>query len=188
MSPRRASSEVRAIRMKCAAPSAPVMNHLRPWMTHLPSFRSARVRIMPGSEPPPGAGSVMAKDERTLPSTIGRSQRSFWAGVPARGEQVHVAVVGRHAVEGERAEHRARGLLVHRRPGDDRQRHAAELLGRLRRPQPRGLRLGAHRLEALFGDVLVLGEIRRIASPAAARAPRRRRGCAGAGLRSRAAA
>ena len=26
------SSEVRAIRMKCAAPSAPVMNHLRPRM------------------------------------------------------------------------------------------------------------------------------------------------------------
>ncbi len=42
---------------------------------------------MPGSEPPPGAGSVMAKDERTLPSTIGRSQRSFWAGVPARASR-----------------------------------------------------------------------------------------------------
>src|SRR6516162_6060737 len=63
------------------------MNHLRPWITHLPSLRSARVRIMPGSEPPPGAGSVMAKDERTLPSTIPRSQRSFWAGVPARAKR-----------------------------------------------------------------------------------------------------
>ena len=74
-------------------------------------------------------------------------------------EQIHVAVVGRHAVEGERPEDRARGLLVHRRPGDDRQRHAAELLGRLRRPQAFGLRLGAHRLEAFVRDVLVLGEI-----------------------------
>ena len=38
---------------------------------------------MLGSEPPPGAGSVMANDERTLPSTIGRSHFSFCAGVPA---------------------------------------------------------------------------------------------------------
>ena len=37
---------------------------------------------MLGSEPPPGAGSVMANDERTLPSTIGRSHFSFCAGVP----------------------------------------------------------------------------------------------------------
>ena len=38
---------------------------------------------MLGSEPPPGAGSVMANDERTLPSTIGRSHFSFCAGVPS---------------------------------------------------------------------------------------------------------
>ena len=38
---------------------------------------------MLGSEPPPGAGSVMAKDERTLPSTIGLSHFSFCAGVPS---------------------------------------------------------------------------------------------------------
>ena len=57
--------------MKCAASSAPVMNHLRPLITHLPLVFSARVRIMPGSEPPPGAGSVMAKEDFTLPSTIG---------------------------------------------------------------------------------------------------------------------
>ncbi len=37
---------------------------------------------MVGSEPPPGAGSVIANDERTLPSTIGRSHFSFCAGVP----------------------------------------------------------------------------------------------------------
>ena len=38
---------------------------------------------MLGSEPPPGAGSVMANDERTLPSTIGFSHFSFCAGVPS---------------------------------------------------------------------------------------------------------
>ena len=37
---------------------------------------------MLGSEPPPGAGSVMANDDFTLPSTIGRSHLSFCAGVP----------------------------------------------------------------------------------------------------------
>ena len=69
---------------KWAASPAPVMNHLRPLITHLPFFFSARVSIMPGSEPPPGAGSVMAKADFTLPSTIGRSHHSFCAGVPAR--------------------------------------------------------------------------------------------------------
>src|SRR5580692_8697146 len=38
---------------------------------------------MLGSEPPPGAGSVMANDERTLPSTIGLSHFSFCFGVPS---------------------------------------------------------------------------------------------------------
>jgi hypothetical protein len=58
------------------------MNHLWPWITQVSPFFSARVRIMAGSEPPPGAGSVMAKEERTLPSTMGLSQLSFCAGVP----------------------------------------------------------------------------------------------------------
>ena len=39
---------------------------------------------MPGSEPPPGAGSVMAKADFTLPSTTGRNHHSCCAGVPAR--------------------------------------------------------------------------------------------------------
>ena len=39
---------------------------------------------MLGSEPPPGAGSVMAKEDFTLPSTTGRSHHSFCAGVPTR--------------------------------------------------------------------------------------------------------
>src|SRR5690348_11761247 len=68
--------------MKCDASAAAEMNHLWPVMTHLLPFFSARVRIIDGSEPPPGRGSVIAKDERTLPSTIGRSHRSFCDGVP----------------------------------------------------------------------------------------------------------
>ena len=37
---------------------------------------------MLGSDPPPGRGSVITNDDFTLPSTMGRSQRSFCAGVP----------------------------------------------------------------------------------------------------------
>ncbi len=37
---------------------------------------------MVGSEPAPGAGSVITMDERTLPSTIGCSQRAFCSSVP----------------------------------------------------------------------------------------------------------
>src|SRR5947209_822302 len=94
----------------------------------------------------------LAVDDRAEPALLLRRR----AG---EGEQVHVAVVGRHAVEGERPEQRARRLLVHHRPGDDRQRHAAELLRRLRRPQSGLARLLAHRREPLGGNVLVLGEI-----------------------------
>jgi hypothetical protein len=58
------------------------MNHLRPWMRHRSPRRVAVVSIIEGSEPLPGCGSVMAKAERTRPSTIGCSQRSFWASLP----------------------------------------------------------------------------------------------------------
>ena len=66
MRPRRASSLVLAIRMKCRAIPAPVMNHLRPWMTQSSPVRVAVVRIIEGSDPPPGAGSVITKDDRTV--------------------------------------------------------------------------------------------------------------------------
>ena len=118
---------------------------------------------MPGSEPPPGAGSVIAKDGDDL-AVDDRAQPFLLLGRRADlGEQVHVAVVGRHAVEGERAEHRARRLLVHHRPGDDRQPHAAEFLGRLRGPQAGRARLGPHGRQARERDILVLGEVLRIA-------------------------
>ena len=39
------------------------MYHLWPFTTHLSPFFSAVVRIIDGSDPLPGAGSVMAKDD-----------------------------------------------------------------------------------------------------------------------------
>jgi hypothetical protein len=54
-----------------AAPSAPVMNHLVPVIDQPPSMRSARVASIEGSEPAPGAGSVIAKQERTSPAASG---------------------------------------------------------------------------------------------------------------------
>ena len=57
------------------------MNHLCPLTTHLfPTF-SALLSIIPGSDPAPGWGSVITKAERTRPSAMGCSQRSFWAGL-----------------------------------------------------------------------------------------------------------
>ena len=97
----------------------------------------------------------LALDDRLQPLLLLRRRAELL-------QHVHVAVVGRHAVERERPEQRARRLLVHHRPGDDRQVHAAVFLGRLRRPQAGLLRLLAHRLEPLLGDVLVLGEILRV--------------------------
>ena len=86
--PRRSSSLVRATRMKCCASAPPVMNHLRPLMRQWSPSRSALVSIIEGSEPEPGAGSVMAKEERTRPSMIGSSQRSFCASVPTRSSRI----------------------------------------------------------------------------------------------------
>ena len=87
--PRRVSSDVRAMTMKCFASPAPVMNHLRPEITHFPPRRSARVCIAPaGSDPAPGAGSVMTNEERTSPSMMGWSQRSFWYSVPTRFSRI----------------------------------------------------------------------------------------------------
>ena len=74
-------------------------------------------------------------------------------------EHVHVAVVGRHAIDRQRAEQATRGFLVDRGPSHYRQVHAAIFLGRLRRPQAGLLRLGAHHGEPVFRNILVLGEI-----------------------------
>jgi hypothetical protein len=68
---------VRAMQIVNAAPSAPVMNHLRPLIDHPPSTFRASVRSIDGSDPAPGAGSVMAKHDRMSPAARGRKYRSW---------------------------------------------------------------------------------------------------------------
>ncbi len=64
--------DVRAMQIVYAAPSAPVMNHLRPLTSQPPVVGVAVVDSAAGSEPAPGAGSVIAKHDRTAPSASGR--------------------------------------------------------------------------------------------------------------------
>ena len=85
-----------------------------------------------------------------------RSHLSFCARRSDQREQIHIAVIGRGAIERERAEDRAIRFLVHRGPADDRQRHPAIGLRRLRRPQPFVLGLGLHGAQHVEADVLVL--------------------------------
>ena len=94
-------------------------------------------------------GAHFAVDDRPQPSLLLR-RRSH------QREQIHIAIVRRGAIERERPEDRAVRLLIHRRPADDRQRHAAERLGRLRRPQARRFRLRLHLCKHIEADVLVL--------------------------------
>ncbi|MNN52025.1 hypothetical protein D3C81_1666970 [compost metagenome] len=63
------------------APSAPVMNHLRPLIRNSSPTWRAVVCSIDGSEPAPGSGSVMQKHERISPAASGRSQRSFCSSV-----------------------------------------------------------------------------------------------------------
>ena len=105
----------------------------------------------------------MTIDERTLPSTIGCSQRAFCALGADLVQHRHVAVVGRGAVEHHRAEERVVHLLVARGHADDVEALAAALARHLRRPQARGLRFRAHLLEQVEPDVLVLVERRGVA-------------------------
>src|SRR5437588_630019 len=71
-------------------------------------------------------------------------------------QPIDVAVIGSRAVETDRAEDRPVRLLVYRGPADDRQRHAAVFLGRLRRPQAGGLALLTQSLEKVEADVVVV--------------------------------
>jgi len=61
----------RAMQIANAAPCAPVMNHLRPVIDHPPSTRCAVVASIEGSDPAPGAGSVIAKHDRVSPAANG---------------------------------------------------------------------------------------------------------------------
>ena len=95
-------------------------------MMYRSPFFSARVLIIEGSEPPPGAGSVIVNVERTFPSTIGLSHFSFCSRVPTNLSTFMLPSSGAMQLNDERPENRARGLLVNGRPGNDRQIHAAE--------------------------------------------------------------
>ena len=66
-------------------------------------FLLGKVRIMAGSEPPPGAGSVMAKDDLLCPPPPAAATIPSARGCRCATE-IHVAVVRRRAVDRERAE------------------------------------------------------------------------------------
>ena len=57
--------------MAKSARMAPEMNHLWPSITQPSPSRRALVRSMRGSEPTPGAGSVMAKHDLRSPRISG---------------------------------------------------------------------------------------------------------------------
>jgi len=59
------------------APCAPLMNHFRPSMRHPSPALVAMVDSIDGSDPAPGAGSVIAKQDRISPSASGRRYFSF---------------------------------------------------------------------------------------------------------------
>ena len=59
------------MQMVNAAPSAPVMNHFRPSIRQPPGTSRAVVRSADGSDPAPGAGSVIAKHDRISPRASG---------------------------------------------------------------------------------------------------------------------
>ena len=108
---------VRAMTMKNEAPSAPVMNALRPLSSQPPSTLAARVVSRDGSEPAPGAGSVMAKADRTLPRTSGLRNSARCCSGGDVIEQVDVALVGRVDVERDRTEQRVAPLPRRPAPG-----------------------------------------------------------------------
>src|SRR5207248_4113488 len=62
---------------------------------------------------------------------------------------VHVPLVGRLRIDGERAEARLRGFGLHHRELDMSEAHPAPLLGHVRQPQPSLLRRLAHLDDAL---------------------------------------
>jgi len=63
------------------APCAPLMNHFRPSMHHPPATGVAVVDSIDGSAPAPGAGSVIAKQDRISPAASGRRYFSFCSGL-----------------------------------------------------------------------------------------------------------
>ena len=75
------SGSVTAITMAKAAPSAAVVNHLRPLITKSSPSRVAVVDRRVGLEPAL-SGSVIEKQLRISPARSGSSQRDFWVREP----------------------------------------------------------------------------------------------------------
>ena len=84
--------------MQTLAPSAPVVNHLRPFRTQLSPSSAALVSSISGFAPllP---GSVMPKQLRISPATSGLSQRFFCAGRAEFMQQLDIAGIRRIAAE-----------------------------------------------------------------------------------------
>src|SRR5262249_1285029 len=97
-------------------------------------------------------GANAPLDDRPQPLVLLRRRTDL-------GEDIHVAVVRRGAVEAYRSEDRAVGFFIHRRPAHDGQPHAAEFLWGLWSPQTGGLRQAAHALKDLEADILVVVEV-----------------------------
>ena len=124
--------------MAKAAPSAPVMNHLSPLMTQPPSPRGARVCSIVGSEPAPGAGSVIAKQERICAVGQRPQVALLLLGVRDALQQVHVALVRRGAVHAPAA----RAGCVPASSNSDARRSASRARGRPTRRQVRAVDAG----------------------------------------------
>ena len=146
--PRLFVSEVRAMRMKCLAFAAPVMNHLRPCTTHLSPRCSARVSIIPGSRPGTRLrlchgkrGLHPAIDNGLQPALLLRLRQYFF-------QRQHGAVIRGSAVETDRAEDRAVHLLIAHGHADHVQAQPAITPRHLRRPHPGPLDLFADRTQA----------------------------------------
>ena len=137
--------DVRAMQIVNAAPSAPVMNHLRPLTSHPPvvGVADGRQRGRVGAGARGGLGHREARPDRAL------GERPEVALLLLGGrdglEQVHVALVGRGDVEGERAEQRPARLLEHHARGRACRAPARRTPGRraARRRRPRGRPAGA---------------------------------------------
>ena len=114
---------------------APEVNHLRPLMTYSSPSRVMRVAMFVASDEAT-SGSVIENADRVRPSSSGSSQRVLLLlGAEAR-QQLHVAGVGRRAVEDLGREERAAAHdLAQRRVLHVRQAGAALVVGEEEVPQ-----------------------------------------------------
>ena len=154
-------SPVRAMQIANAAPSAPVMNHLRPEIDQPSSTFVAVVASMAGSEPAPGAvGHREARADRAC------RERGEVAGALLFGgyhrQHVHVALVRRGAVERLRPEEAVSRLFEHGRLAACVQAQPTERHAHVRGKEPCDTRCVLQLrpqavIQAVFGVVSLLG-------------------------------